>query len=42
MGLQSHENPFPTWDSQDKMTFGCSARGQAQYYKGEDGGFPQV
>ncbi len=50
MGPQSCKSPhignFGTliWDSQDKMSFGCGPRGEAQniYYKGEDGGFPQV
>jgi hypothetical protein len=32
-----------TWESQDKMTFGCRPRHQVQKnYKGEGGGFPQV
>jgi hypothetical protein len=35
---------LPTWDSRDKMTFGCRplvAR-HREYYKGEGGGFLQV
>ncbi len=46
---QSHESPnfenfeTLTWESQDKMTFGCSSHGQAQsILKREGGGFPQV
>jgi hypothetical protein len=32
-----------TWESWDKMPFGCGTREKAQkYYKGEGGGFPQV
>jgi hypothetical protein len=50
MGLQSRGSPnfgnfgTPTWESWDKMTFGCWSRGQAHdiYYKGEGGGFPQI
>jgi hypothetical protein len=36
MGLQNHRNPnlenfeTPTWESKDKMTFGCWSHGQAQ------------
>jgi hypothetical protein len=33
----------PTWESRDKMPFGCWSRGSHKvYYKGESGGFPQV
>jgi hypothetical protein len=38
MGLQSHESPnfenfgTPTWESLEKMSFGCWSRGQAQKY----------
>jgi hypothetical protein len=33
----------PTWESQDKMTFGASPMAKHRvYYKGEGGGFPQV
>jgi hypothetical protein len=50
MGPQSRGSPnfgnfgTPIWESQDKMPFGCGPYGEAQkvYYKGEDGGFPQV
>jgi hypothetical protein len=49
MGPQSRGSPnfenfeTPTWESRDKMTFGCWSRAQAQvYYKGEGGGLPQV
>jgi hypothetical protein len=50
MGLQSCKSPnfsnfgTPTWESWDKMPFGCEPCGEAQsiYYKGEGGGFPQV
>jgi len=32
---------LPTWESQDKMTFGCSPMANhKKYYKGEGGGFP--
>ncbi len=47
--MQSYESPncgnfrTPTWESWDKMIFGCWSCGQAQsIYKGEGGGFPQV
>jgi hypothetical protein len=47
MGLQSRGNPnfgkFKTWESQDKMTFGCWPMAKHRvYYKGEGDGFPQV
>jgi hypothetical protein len=49
MGPQSRMSPYCgnfgtlTWESWDKMTFGCWSRGQPQrYYKGEGGGFPEV
>jgi len=49
MGLQRCESPnfgkfgTPTWDSQDKMPFGCWPMAKHKvYYKGEGGGFPQV
>ncbi len=47
MGPQSCESPncanfkTPTWESQDKMTFGLVAKHKV-YYKGKGGGFPQV
>ncbi len=32
----------PTWESWDKVTFGCWSRGRPKkYYKGEGGGFPK-
>jgi hypothetical protein len=34
---------LPTWESWDKMTFGCKPCGRhREYYKGEGGGVPQV
>jgi hypothetical protein len=49
MGPQSFGNPnfgnfgIPTWDSQDKMTFGVGPVAKHRvYYKREGGGFPQV
>jgi hypothetical protein len=36
MGVQSHESPkfgnfgTPTWESRDKMSFGCGPHGEAQ------------
>jgi len=48
MGPQSCESPScenfrtPTWESWDKMTFGCWSARHKVYYKGEGGGFPQV
>jgi hypothetical protein len=50
MGRQSWESPnfgnfgTPTWESQDKKSFGCGPRALRHiiYYKGEGGGFPQV
>jgi hypothetical protein len=34
---------FPSWESRDKMTFGCShVANHQEYYKGEGGGIPQV
>jgi hypothetical protein len=31
----------PTWESRNKMPFGCGPRGRHRvYYKGEGGGFP--
>jgi hypothetical protein len=34
---------LPTWESWDKMTFGCSPHGyHKKYYKREGGSFPQV
>jgi hypothetical protein len=49
MGPQSRRSPkfrnfgTPTWESRDKMPFGCGPRGRHKvYYKGEGGGFPQV
>jgi hypothetical protein len=34
----------PTWESQDKMPFGCWSCDESQsiLYKGEGGGFPQA
>jgi hypothetical protein len=47
--LQSHNSPNlenfvnATWESWDKMTFGCWFRVRhREYYKGEGGGFPQI
>jgi hypothetical protein len=35
--------PTPTWESRDKMPFGCWHVAKHKiYYKGEGGGFPQV
>jgi hypothetical protein len=49
IGLQSCESPkfgnfgTPTWESRDKMPFGCGPMERHRvYYKGEGGGFPQV
>jgi hypothetical protein len=49
MGLQSHGSPnfgnfrTLTWESGDKMTFGCCPVARhREYYKGEGGDFPQV
>jgi hypothetical protein len=34
---------LPTWESRDKMTFGCTAVARhKEYYNGEGGGLPQV
>jgi len=34
---------LPTWESRDKMTFGCRAYGRhKESYKGEGGGFSQI
>jgi hypothetical protein len=49
MGPQSCESPkfgnfeTPTWESWNKMSFGCGLMERhIVYYKGESGGFPQV
>jgi hypothetical protein len=43
-GSPSYGNSWtPTWESWDKMAFGCGPiEKHRQYYKGEGGGFPQV
>jgi hypothetical protein len=34
---------LPTWETEDKMTFGHNPHGyHKEYYKGEGGGFPQI
>jgi hypothetical protein len=42
MGFQNRGNfETSTWESRDKITFGCWSCDKV-YYKGEGGGFPQV